>query len=77
MLRVLQQRVSTGTGHKKPVTQFGVARQCRRVSGDEVRAMICADCGKELQEDEVYVCDSCDQEQRKFIDSVMGEDDDG
>ncbi|UIW19299.1 hypothetical protein KHA73_05900 [Serratia entomophila] len=77
MLRILQQRVPTGTGHKKPVTQFGVARQCRHVSGDEVRAMICADCGKELQDTEVYVCDSCDQEQRKFIDSVMGEDNDG
>ncbi|QNQ52580.1 protein NinF [Serratia liquefaciens] len=77
MLRVLQQRVPTVTGHKKPVTQFGVARQCRRVSADEVCAMICADCGKELQEDEIYVCDSCDQEQRKFIESVTGESDDG
>lgn len=37
--------------------------------------MICADCGKELQNTEVYVCESCDQEQRKFIDSVMGGDD--
>ncbi|WP_390900956.1 protein NinF [Serratia entomophila] len=54
-----------------------MAREYRHVSAAEVRAMICADCGKELQEDEVYVCDSCDQEQRKFIDSVMGEDDDG
>ena len=34
--------------------------------------MICADCGKELQDAEVFVCESCDQEQRKFIDSVMG-----
>ncbi len=39
--------------------------------------MICADCGKELQTEEVYVCESCDQEQRRFIESVMGEDDDG
>lgn len=54
-----------------------MARKCRHVSADEVRAMICADCGKELQTEEVYVCESCDQEQRKFIDSVMGEDDDG
>lgn len=54
-----------------------MARQCCSISTDEVRAMICADCGKELQEDEIYVCESCDQEQRKFIDSVMGEDDDG
>jgi NMD protein affecting ribosome stability and mRNA decay len=54
-----------------------MAGQCCRVPADEVRAMICADCGKELQPEEVYVCESCDQEQRKFIDSVMGEDDDG
>ncbi|WP_369606255.1 protein NinF [Serratia marcescens] len=47
------------------------------LSTDEVREMICADCGKELQDDEVYVCEACDQEQRKFIDSVIGEDDDG
>ncbi|HAU4301389.1 TPA: hypothetical protein F6V97_27250 [Serratia marcescens] len=40
-------------------------------------AMNCADCGNELQEDEVFVCETCDQEQRKFIESVMGEDDDG
>ncbi|WP_201621338.1 protein NinF [Serratia marcescens] len=39
--------------------------------------MNCADCGNELQEDEVFVCETCDQEQRKFIESVMGEDDDG
>ncbi|HAT4916129.1 TPA: protein ninF [Serratia marcescens] len=39
--------------------------------------MLCADCGKELQAEEVYVCESCDQEQRNFIESVMGEDDDG
>ncbi len=39
--------------------------------------MLCADCGIPLQPDEVFVCDSCDQEQRKFIDSVMGVDDDG
>ncbi|WP_072265282.1 MULTISPECIES: protein NinF [Serratia] len=37
--------------------------------------MLCADCGKELQPDEVFVCETCEQEQRKFIDSVMGEDD--
>jgi len=54
-----------------------MARQCRSVFIDEVHAMICTDCGKELQEDEIYVCDSCDQEQRKFIESVTGEDDDG
>ena len=45
-------------------------------NGDEVREMICEDCGKGLQDDEVYVCESCDQEQRKFIESVMGDDDD-
>ncbi|HGM7072180.1 TPA: protein NinF [Serratia marcescens] len=39
--------------------------------------MLCADCGAQLQADEVYVCETCDREQRKFIDSVMGEDDDG
>lgn len=39
--------------------------------------MICADCGKELQDDEVYVCEVCDQEQRNFIESVMGEENDG
>lgn len=39
--------------------------------------MICADCGKELQDDEVYVCETCDREQRGFIDSVMGEEDEG
>lgn len=38
--------------------------------------MLCADCGKELQAEEVYVCESCDQEQRKFIESVMGEEED-
>ncbi|MGP0820050.1 protein NinF [Serratia sp. CY81489] len=39
--------------------------------------MLCADCGAQLKPDEVYVCETCDQEQRKFIDSVIGEDDDG
>lgn len=34
--------------------------------------MLCADCGIPLQPDEHYVCESCDLEQRKFIDSVMG-----
>ncbi|HEJ6970378.1 TPA: protein ninF [Serratia marcescens] len=39
--------------------------------------MLCADCGTPLNPDEVYVCETCDREQKKFINSVMGEDDDG
>ncbi|HGH7262924.1 TPA: protein NinF [Serratia marcescens] len=39
--------------------------------------MLCADCGAQLQPAEVYVCETCDREQRKFTDSVMGEEEDG
>ncbi|MBN5380734.1 hypothetical protein JY493_26795 [Serratia marcescens] len=39
--------------------------------------MRCADCSAKLQCGDVYVCETCDREQRKFIDSVMGEIDDG
>lgn len=43
--------------------------------GKIMAEMLCADCSKELQAEEVYVCESCDQEQRNFIESVMGGDD--
>lgn len=42
------------------------------IGDGEIVSILCADCGKELQAEEVYVCESCDQEQRKFIESVMG-----
>ncbi|MBL0876062.1 hypothetical protein HLB02_22040 [Serratia nevei] len=59
------------------LSQANAAIDGQQNVGVDMDGMLCADCGAQLQTDEVYVCETCDREQRKFTDSVMGEEEDG
>lgn len=66
-----------GKAHRATLSQANAAIDGQQNVGVDMDGMLCADCGVPLQPEEIYVCETCEREQRKFIDSVMGEDDDG
>ncbi|WP_115116127.1 protein NinF [Serratia marcescens] len=66
-----------GEAHRATLPQANAALYGQQNVGVDMDGMLCADCGTPLNPDEVYVCETCDREQKKFINSVMGEDDDG
>ncbi|TXE58993.1 hypothetical protein FOT58_18875 [Serratia nematodiphila] len=65
-----------GEAHRATLSQANAALYGQQNVGVDMDGMLCADCGAQLQPDEVYVCETCDREQRKFIGSVMGDDGD-